>query len=220
MEVPEVVINICDYDMVQQMSLSSCEFEKGVDEFIKSGFTKEAASMIKPPMVKEAKIKLECSVVEIKSLGEGHGAGQLVIAEVLCMHVDDSILNEAHTMIDQTKLNTIARLGGDWYCKVDATNLFEVEKPNMQIGIGIDALPLSIKNSLVLTGNNLAQLANVHTLPIVDNTFEDQRLKNIVQYFSINPAEMEMELHTFAKELLLQHKVQDAWQVLLAGEVL
>lgn len=220
MEVPEVVINICDYDMVQQMSLSSCEFEKGVDEFIKSGFTKEAASMIKPPMVKEAKIKLECSVVEIKSLGDGAGAGQLVIAEVLCMHVDESILNEAHTMIDQTKLNTIARLGGDWYCKVDASNLFEVEKPNTKIGIGIDALPLSIKNSLVLTGNNLAQLANVHSLPIVDNTFEDQRLKNIVQYFSINPTEMEMELHTFAKELLLQHKVQDAWQVLLAGEVL
>ncbi|MBS4066201.1 MAG: flavin reductase family protein, partial [Chitinophagaceae bacterium] len=140
LEVPECVINIVDYSMVQQMSLSSCEFPKGVDEFVKAGFTKEAASMVTPPMVKEAKIKLECKINEVKSLGEEGGAGQLVIAEVLCMHIDDSILNEAGNMIDQTKLELVARLGGDWYCKVSTDNLFKVAKPNTALGIGIDAL--------------------------------------------------------------------------------
>jgi flavin reductase (DIM6/NTAB) family NADH-FMN oxidoreductase RutF len=218
LEVPEVVINICDYDMVQQVSLSSCEFEKGVDEFIKTGFTKESASLVKPPMVKEAKVKLECKVIEVKSLGEEGGAGQLVIAEVLCMHIDESILNAEGTMIDQTKFHHIARLGGDWYCKVDETNLFKVEKPNVKLGIGVDALPTGIRNSSILTGNNLGQLANVHDMPLVDVSFEDDRLKNIVQYFSVSPAEMEKELHLYAKQLLQENKVQEAWQVLLAGE--
>ena len=218
LEVPEVVINICDYDMVQQVSLSSCEFEKGVDEFIKTGFTKENASIVKPPMVKEAKVKLECKVIEIKSLGEEGGAGQLVIAEVLCMHIDESILNAEGTMIDQAKFHHIARLGGDWYCKVDSTNLFKVDKPNTKLGIGVDALPEGIRGSNILTGNNLGQLANVHDMPIVNPSFEDDKLKNIVQYFSINPAEMEKELHYYAKQLLAEDKVEDAWQILLAGE--
>ena len=217
-EVQEVVINICDYDMVQQVSLSSCEFEKGIDEFIKAGFTKEVATMVKPPMVKEAKIKLECKVNEIKSLGEEGGAGQLVIAEVLCMHVLDSILNDEGTMIDQTKFNHIARLGGDWYCKVDSSNLFKVQKPNIQTGIGVDALPASIVRSNILTGNHLGQLANVHDMPIIDATFEDERLKSIIQYFSINPTEMENELHIYAKELLDNNKVKEAWQILLSIE--
>jgi flavin reductase (DIM6/NTAB) family NADH-FMN oxidoreductase RutF len=218
LEVPEVVINICDYDMVQQVSLSSCEFEKGMDEFIKTGFTKEPASLVKPPMVKEAKVKLECKVIEVKSLGEEGGAGQLVIAEVLCMHIDESILNAERTMIDQTKMHHIARLGGDWYCKVDEANLFKVEKPNVKLGIGVDALPAGIRNSSILTGNNLGQLANVHDMPLVDVSFEDDKLKNIVQYFSVSPIEMEKELHLYAKQLLQEHKVQEAWQVLLAGE--
>lgn len=218
LEVPEVVINICDYDMVQQVSLSSCEFEKGDDEFIKSGFTKKNASIIKPPMVKEAKVKLECKVIEVKSLGEEGGAGQLVIAEVLCMHIDDSILNAELTMIDQTKFHHIARLGGDWYCKIDSTNLFKVDKPNTKLGIGVDALPEGIRNSNILTGNNLGQLANVHDMPLVDVSFEDDKLKNIVQYFSINPTEMEKELHHYAKQLLAENKVEQAWQILLAGE--
>lgn len=217
MEIPECVINIVDYDMVQQTSLSSCEFPKGVDEFTKSGFTKEAASMVKPPMVKEAKIKLECRVNEIKSLGNEGGAGQLVIAEVLCMHVADSILG-SDGKIDQLKMQHVARLGGDWYCKVDATNLFQVEKPNTKLGIGVDALPQGIRNSAVLTGNHLGMLGNVHDMPVIDPSFSDDRLKNIVQYYAVSPAEMEKELHLYASELLKEGRVQDAWQILLAGE--
>jgi len=216
-EVPECVINLVDYDMVQQMSLSSCEFTKGVDEFVKSGFTKEKATQVSPPMVKEAKIKLECKVIEIKSLGEIPGAGQLIIAEVLCMHVDESILGE-DGKIDQRKFQLVARLGGDWYCKIDESNLFKVEKPNTQIGIGVDALPESIRYSKFLTGNHLGMLANVHSLPIINPAFTDARLKNIVQYYSINPSEMEKELHLYAAELFNNGKISDAWQVLLSGD--
>lgn len=216
LEVPEVVINIVDYEMVQQVSLSSCEFPKEVNEFVKAGFTQEAATLVQPPMVKESKVKMECKVVEVKPLGSEGGAGNLVICEVLRMHVDDSILNAEGTMIDQRKLQLIARLGGDWYCKVDEQSLFHVAKPNTQLGIGIDALPETIRNSAVLTGNNLGQLANVHEYPTVDATFEDERLKNIIQYFSINPDEMDKELHKYAKELLDAGKVTEAWQVLLA----
>jgi len=218
MEVPEVVISICDFDMVQQMSLSSCEFPKDVDEFIKAGFTKESSTLIRPPMVKEAKVKLECKVNEIKSLGKNGGAGQLVIAEVLCMHVDESILKDDKTMIDPLKFHQVARMGGDWYTVVNQNNLFKVTKPNTEIAIGLDALPESLRSSIVLTGNNLGQLANVHDMPIVNPSFEDERLKNIVQYFSVNPAEMEKELHIYAKELLDKENVNEAWQVLLAGE--
>ena len=216
LEVPEVVINIVDYDMVQQVSFASCEFPKEVNEFIKAGFTEEAATVVKPPMVKESKVKMECKVLEVKPLGSEGGAGNLVICEVLRMHIDESILNAEATMIDQRKLHHIARLGGDWYCKVDENNLFHVTKPNTQLGIGIDALPETIRMSNILTGNNLGQLANVHEYPVVDPTFEDEKLKNIIQYFSINPDEMDQELHKYAKELLNAGKVNEAWKVLLA----
>lgn len=218
LEVPEVAINICDYDMVQQVSLSSCEFPKDVNEFIKAGFTMELSSLIKPPMVKESKVRMECKVVEVKSLGNEGGAGNLVICEVLKMHIDDSILNEEKTMIDQRKLHHIARMGGDWYCRVDETNLFKVEKPNVKLGIGIDALPEGIRNSQILSGNNLGQLGNVHEMPVIDPAYHDERLKNIFQYYSVNPSEMDIELHSYAKELLDAGKVYEAWQVLLADD--
>jgi flavin reductase (DIM6/NTAB) family NADH-FMN oxidoreductase RutF len=218
LEVPEVVINICDYDMVQQVSLASCEYPKGADEFIKTGFTKEKASVVKPPMVKEAKVKFECRVNEVKSLGEEGGAGQLIFAEILLMHVDKSILKEDGSMIDQSRLHHIARLGGDWYCKVGASNLFQVEKPNVKLGIGVDALPAGIRNSTILTGNNLGQLANMHDMPVVEPSFDDDKLKNIIQYYAVNPAEMEKVIHLYAKELLDAGKVKEAWQVLLAAE--
>ena len=217
LEVPEVTINIVDYDMVQQTSLASCEFGKEVNEFEKAGFTMQAATIIKPPMVKESKVKLECRVLEVKPLGSGGGAGNLIIAEVMVMHIDESILDE-NKMIDQRKLHHVARLGGDWYCKVDESNLFKVAKPNTQLGIGVDALPEDIRNSKILTGNNLGQLANVHEMPFVDPTFNDDKLKNIIQYYSINPNEMDIELQRYAKELLDNGKVADAWQVLLADE--
>ena len=211
------MINIVDYDMVQQTSLASCEFPKGMDEFVKAGFTKEAATMVKPTMIKEAKIKFECRVNEVKSLGEEGGAGQLVIAEILCMHVDESILGD-DGKIDQRKIHHVARLGGDWYCKVDETNLFKVPKPNTQLGIGVDALPESIRNSHQLTGNHLGILANVHETPTINPAFNDERLKNIIQYFSINPTDMEKELHVYAAELVKRGKGGDCGQVLLSGE--
>lgn len=217
-EVPEVVINICDYDMVQQVSLASCEYPKGTDEFLKAGFSHQQAQLVRPPMVKEAKIKLECRVNAVKSLGNEGGAGQLIIAEVLMMHVDDSILNADATMIDQEKIALIARLGGDWYCRTGPDNLFKVEKPNVKLGIGIDALPAGIRNSTILTGNHLGQLGNVHDMPLVEPSFDDAQLKNIIQYYSVSPAEMEQELHRYAATLLDKGQVHDAWQVLLASE--
>ncbi len=214
-EVAQVVINMVDYDMVQQTSLASCEYPKGTNEFIKAGFTEEKATLVAPPMVKESKIKLECNVIEVKSLGTEGGAGNLVICEVLCMHIDESILDE-NNKIDQTKLQLVARLGGDWYCRVDESNLFKVAKPNIKLGIGIDSLPDSIRNSQILSGNDLGLLANVHEMPFVDPAFNDEKLKNIIQYFSINPNEMDKELHRYAKKLLNAGKVTEAWQVLLA----
>jgi flavin reductase (DIM6/NTAB) family NADH-FMN oxidoreductase RutF len=216
LEVPEVVMNIVDYEMVQQVSLTSCEFPKEVNEFTKAGFTQEKATLVKPPMVKESKVKLECKVIEVKPLGTEGGAGNLVICEVLKMHVAESILNAEGTMIDQRKLHHVARLGGDWYCRIDESNLFAVEKPNIKLGIGIDALPETIRNSKILTGNNLGQLANVHEYPVVDASFEDDKLKHILQYFAVNPDEMDKELHKYASELLNAGKVREAWQVLLA----
>jgi len=216
MEVPEVVINIVTYDMVHQVSLSSCEYPKEVNEFAKAGFTAEPATLVKPPMVKESKVKLECKVIEVKPLGNEGGAGNLVICEVLKLHIDDSLLDN-NGKIDQRKIHHVARLGGDWYCKVDETNLFIVPKPNTELGIGIDALPESIRTSKILTGNNLGQLANVHEYPIIDPSFEDPHLKEIILYYSINPDEMEKELHIYAKKLLGEGKVNEAWQVLLAA---
>ena len=217
LQIPEVVINIVDYDMVEQTSLSSCEYPRGVNEFEKAGFTMVPSAMVKPPRVRESKVQMECKVLEVKPLGTEGGAGNLVICEVILMHVDDSILNEEKTMIDQRKLHHVARLGGHWYSRVDESNLFIVEKPNTQLGIGMDALPESIRNSRKLTGNQLGKLANVHEMPLFNPAYYDKDLKNIIQYFSHNPDDMEAELHRYAGELLDQGKVQEAWQVLLVG---
>ena len=222
LELPEVVINIVTYDMVQQTSLASCEFPKEANEFIKAGFTAVPATLVKPPMVKESKVNMECKVLEVKPLGTEGGAGNLVICEVLRMHIDDSLLDaplasdRGLPKIDQRKLHHVARLGGDWYCVVNETNLFQVEKPNTQLGIGVDALPESIRNSAILSGNDLGKLANVPELPVIDPSFEDDHLKQIIQYYNLNPDEMEKELHLYAKKLLEEGKVRAAWQVLLA----
>lgn len=217
LQVPEVVINIVDFAMVEQASLASCEYPRGTNEFEKAGFMMIPSVSVKPPRVKESKVQMECRVMEVKPLGNEGGAGNLVICEVIMMHVDESILNEDGSMIDQRKLHHVARLGGHWYSKVDESSLFIVEKPNTQLGIGMDALPAAIRNSRILTGNQLARLANVHEMPLFNPAFYDKDLKNIVQYFSNNPDDMEAELHRYAGELLDQGKVQEAWQVLLVG---
>ncbi len=211
-QVPEVVINIVDYNMVQQVSLASCEYPKEINEFIKAGFTAEDSTLIRPPMVKESKVKLECLVKEIKPLGTEGGAGNLVICEVIFMHIDDSILDE-NNKIDQTKLHHIARLGGDWYAKIDSSNLFKVPKPNTQLGIGIDALPSAIKNSKHLSGNDLGMLANIHVMP--ENKFENlpQNIKSAIADCNFN----EESIHKLAKNLLQKNKIEEAWQVLLSN---
>jgi flavin reductase (DIM6/NTAB) family NADH-FMN oxidoreductase RutF len=216
LEVPEVVINIVDYPMVQQVSLSSCDYPKEANEFVKAGFTSEPATLVRPPMVRESKVKIECSVLEVKVLGEEGGSGNLVICEALRMHIDDAILDGATGRIDQRRLSLVARLGEDWYCKVDAGNLFAVEKPNTRLGIGMDALPDAVRRSRILSGNELGQLANVNEIPVIDPSFHDEQLQQIFQYYSISPEEMETELHTYARQLLAAGKVNEAWQVLLA----
>jgi flavin reductase (DIM6/NTAB) family NADH-FMN oxidoreductase RutF len=214
LEVPEVAINIVSYDMVQQTSLSSCEYPKGTDEFIKAGFTKEPSQLIKPPRVKESPVQLECKVIEVKPLGTEGGAGVLVIAEVMIAHINENIL-DASGHIDQMKLDLVARLGSHWYARVNKDSIFEVEKPNHKLGIGIDALPDSIRKSKYLSGNDLGQLGNLNEMPTIDPAYDDDRVKQIIQYYSIDPVEMEKELHLYAKELLDKRKVNEAWQVLL-----
>jgi hypothetical protein len=167
-------------------------------------------------MIKECKVKMECRVQEIKPLGNEGGAGNLVICEVLVIHIDDSLLDQDKKM-DPRRLPLVARLGGDWYSVVNEQSLFQVAKPNTQLGMGIDALPVAIRNSQIFSGNDLGQLANCTRIPDLDPSFDDAHLKQIIQYFSINPEEMEKELHRYAKERLQKGDVQGAWQILLAS---
>ena len=212
----EVVINVVSYEMVQQASLSSCEYAKGVSEFEKSGFTPVPSEKIKPFRVKESPVQMECVVRDIIETGQGGGAGNLVICEPVLLHINENIL-DPNGKIDPQKIDLVARMGADYYCRASGEAVFEVEKPNLKIGIGVDALPAGIRNSHILTGNNLGQLGNVHELPVIDAAFHDDHLKNIIQYYSVNPEEMEKELHAYAKKLLEENRVSEAWQVLLAG---
>lgn len=212
--IPEVGINIVDYSMVQQVSLSSCEYPKDVNEFKKAGFTEQPSSIIKPPLVKESKVKMECKVLEIKPLGTGGGAGNLVICEVLTMHLDDSLLDEDGKP-NQKKYDLVARLGGDWYCRANEASLFSVPKPNIHLGIGVDALPEAIRQSNYLSGNHLGMLANATSIPDADPAFSDEAVTKIVEYFSLSPTEMEAELHKHAAKLLNNGRLHEAWQTLL-----
>ena len=213
-ETKEVVINVVSYAMVQQMSLSSCEFPKGIDEFVKAGFTKLASEKVKAPRVAESPVQMECRVRDIIETGTEGGAGNLVICEVLVMHIDDNVLNEQQ-QIDPHKIDLVARMGGDYYCRASGNAVFTVPKPNTELGIGIDNLPEAIRFSKVLTGNHLGLLANVTAIPEPDPAFADDTCKNIVQYYATNPDDMEKEFHRYAAKLLDSAEVQKAWQVLL-----
>jgi flavin reductase (DIM6/NTAB) family NADH-FMN oxidoreductase RutF len=162
--VPECVINIVNYEMVQQMSLASCDYPKGTNEFIKAGFTPLASELVKPPRVAEAPIQLECIVQEVITLGENAGAGNLVLALIKKIHIKEEVL-DANKNIDQAKLDLVARLGGDWYARITEENLFKVEKPNTKLGIGFDQLPIGIITNELLSNNEKAQLANYDILP-------------------------------------------------------
>jgi flavin reductase (DIM6/NTAB) family NADH-FMN oxidoreductase RutF len=207
--IPEAVINVVTYDMVYQTSLSSSEFPKGVNEFEKAGFTMLPSEMIKPPRVKESPFQMECKVKQVLELGQTAGAGNLVICEIVLIHISEAVLNE-NKFIDQHKLDLVGRLGANWYVRASGNALFEVTKPSSPLGIGVDAIPPGIRNSLVLTGNNLGQLGNVEKLPGREDVqaYKKEFLQNISG---------EMEIHTLAKKLLDQGKVEEGWKVLLSS---
>ena len=208
----EVVINVVNYNMVQQTSLASCEYPKGINEFAKAGFTPIASEMVRPFRVKESPVQLECKVMQVIETGQEGGAGNLVICEMLCMHIDDAIL-DASGKIDPNKIDLVARMGADYYCRASGSAVFEVPKPNIELGVGIDALPETIRNSSVLTGNNLGLLANCTAIPAIAD-MQDDRMNDIVNS-SGSPADKQRALHAYAKELLEAGDVQKAWQILL-----
>lgn len=215
--VPEVVINIVNHDIVEQMSLSSTEYPKGVNEFVKAGFTPVESETIKPFRVKESPVQFECVVNEVVELGTGGGAGNLVICEVKMIHINDEVLDE-NGAIDPFKIDLVARMGGNWYCRANGDALFEIAKPLTTLGIGVDAIPAEIRNSEILTGNNLGQLGNVEALPDETevNEFKLTELADIFIAFEDDAAQLEIELHKKAKEFLKQGQVEDAWKTLLS----
>lgn len=194
LEVPEVVIGIVNYKIVQQISLASTEYGKEVNEFVKSGLTMKDADLVKPKLIAECPVNLECKVIEIKHLGSEGGAGNLVICEVIKIHVREEYLNDEGNL-DQKKLDLVARLGGNWYSRNNENNLFEVPKPLVTKGIGFDRLPDEIKLSDVFTGNDLGMLANTEDLPNGNFTSDE-------------------EIHREAQKLLHQNKIEEAWKIL------
>jgi len=214
-ETKEVVINVVSYAMVQQTSLASCEYPKGTDEFVKAGFTPVKSELVKPFRVKESPAQLECKVLQVIETGQEGGAGNLVICEVLCMHIDDEVLNE-NGMIDPHKIDLVARMGGDYYCRASGSAVFEVPKPNLKLGVGVDALPVTIRHSKILTGNNLGMLGNCGEIPVVGDQFFDDRLTNILKSYTHDTGARKDAIHQYAKELLDAGHVDKAWQVLMA----
>ncbi|WP_409150152.1 flavin reductase family protein [Sphingobacterium sp. BS-2] len=214
-EVPEVVINIVNYDMVQQQSLASTEYAKEINEFDKSGFTPIPSELISPPRVAESPVQLECKVREIITIQEGGGTGNLVIAEVVNMHIKSYLLDENDNM-DQAALDLVARLGGDWYCRVTKDNLFEVPKPLRKLGIGVDQLPEHIRNSSILTGNQLGLLANIEAIPTFEESImEDEQIHNLKSMWENDQIQLNNELQRYAAKLLDEEQIEKAWQVLL-----
>lgn len=213
-EVPEVVINTVNYAMVHQMSLSSAEYPKGVNEFEKAGFTMLASEKVKPFRVAESPVQLECVVREVKELGEHGGAGNLIICEVVLMHVNESILDEKG-MISQQKIDLVARAGANWYARASGDALFEVNKPLTTLGIGVDQLAPAIRNSKILTGNNLGQLGNLEKHPTPDE-IEAFRSTDLFRSFGTGNEE---SLHRHAKTLLDNGRPMDAYLLLCAAAV-
>ena len=211
-ETGEVVINIVTHAMVQQMSLSSTEYDKGVNEFVKAGFTEIASEVVRPPRVKESPAQFECKVKDIIALGEDGGAGNLVISEVVRLHIDEAILNE-QGVIDPAKLDPVSRLGGNWYGRA-SKGLFEVAKPLRTLGIGVDSLPENIRTSSILTGNDLGMLGNMERMPSAE---EIESLKSSSEELEawLDEASRE-EIENKAKSWLQAGKVSEAFQLLMA----
>ncbi len=208
----EVVINVVNYDMVQQISLASTEYADGVDEFLKSGLTPITSEVVKPFRVKESPVQFECKVTQIIPLGTEGGAGNLVLCEVVRIHIDESVLDE-NGAIDQYKIDLVSRLGGNWYSRSNQ-GLFEVPKPLSTLGIGVDAIPNFVKESPVFNGNDLGMLGNVEALP----TPEEVSIF-VQQNFAVKgvlSADDQQKVHLAAKKYLDDNDVLSAWKVLLA----
>lgn len=215
--VPEVVINVVNYDIVHQMSLASSPYAPGVNEFEKAGFTALKSDNVKPFRVAESPVQFECKVNEVIELGTEGGAGNLIICEVLKIHMHDEVL-DSNGMIDQQKIDLVARMGGDWYSRANAESMFEITKPISTCGIGFDALPVDIKSSKVLSGNNLGHLAGIEKIPDETNVNEYKLLELSDLFVSLedNPLALEEELHKRAQSLLDENKLEEAWLTLLS----
>ena len=215
--VPEVVINVVNYDIVHQMSLASSPYAPGVDEFEKAGFTKLKSETIKPFRVAESPVQFECKVIEVKELGTNGGAGNLVICEVTKIHIDPAVLGD-DGKIDQHKIDLVARMGGNWYCRADEHSMFEINKPITTCGIGFNAIPDDIKNSTILTGNDLGQLGGIVELPNETdvNEYKLIELSDLFVSLEDDQAKLEEELHLIAKKLLTENKLEEAWMTLLS----
>jgi flavin reductase (DIM6/NTAB) family NADH-FMN oxidoreductase RutF len=211
----EVVINIVNFAIVQQMSLSSTEYGDGVDEFIKSGLTPIASDMVKPFRVKESPVQFECIVNEILPLGSEGGAGNLIICEVIKFHIDEAVLDEKG-LIDPIKIDLVSRMGVNWYSRAKE-GLFEVEKPIASLGIGVDAIPNFVKESTVFDGNDLGKLGNVDALPSLEeiNTFVNES----VLVKGILSSTDEIKVHQKAKYYLDNNEPSAAWKILLAKRI-
>jgi flavin reductase (DIM6/NTAB) family NADH-FMN oxidoreductase RutF len=217
LEVPEVVIHIVGFDRVEQMSLASTEYPKGVNEFEKAGLTPVKSDLVAPPRVKEAAVAMECKVNEVKALGTGGGAGNLVICEVIAIHVNETILDDKG-VIDPFKLSPVARLGGSWYSRITPDSLFQIPKPLSNLGIGVDQIPEVIRMSPILTGNNLGRLGNVMELPTEEEIQAFSTSEEIAEMrirFKNDPDSWLDHLHSRAKEELEAGNVDLAWKFLL-----
>ncbi|MBT6568383.1 MAG: flavin reductase family protein [Flavobacteriales bacterium] len=218
MEVDEVVINIIDHPIVEQMSLSSTPYKKGVNEFVKSGLTQLESTKIKPPRVGEAPIAFECKVQKLIPLGKDPGAGNLVIAEVLLMHFQDRYLNSEGMLVTE-KINWVARMGGSWYAQIRPEALFQIPKPNSNIGIGVDQLPQSVQNSTVLTGNNLGRLGNIDRLPTQTEIAQMKQSDPVLQILSnFKKKDQRNQLHQMAQQELVQKNDYEALTILMVSD--
>ena len=208
----EVVINVVNFDMVQQTSLSSTEYGDGVNEFLKAGFTAIPSDLVKPFRVKESPVQFECKIQQIISLGTEGGAGNLIICEVVKMHIDENVLDE-NGGIDQHKIDLVSRLGGNWYSR-SSEGLFEVEKPLTTLGIGVDAIPKFVRESNVFDGNDLGKLGNVEALPTTEEVAifvkENFAVKGVLS------SDDQQKVHLKAKEYLDDNEVISAWKMLLS----
>lgn len=215
--VPEVVVNVVNHSIVEQMSLASSPYAHGVSEFEKAGFTALPSETIRPKRVAESPVQFECKVIEVKELGTEGGAGNLVICEIQRIHIHTEVLDDAQ-MIDQEKIDLVARMGGNWYCRADKNSMFEITKPIMTIGVGFDQLPEDFKNSTILTGNDLGKLAGIEEIPNETDVNEYKLLDLSDLFVSLedDAAKLEVELHKRAKELLIENKLDEAWMTLLA----